>query len=64
MKHFLSLTLLFVAIPLLAQESNLNFDQRKQELINVDTQFSKFSEASGVNEAFLSYIADDGCSSA
>jgi len=60
MKQLLFLTLFLAAIPLLAQESNLNFAQRKQELINVDTQFSKLSETRGVNEAFLTYIADGG----
>ena len=60
MKHFLLAALLFSVIPLLAQQSKPNADERKQELINVDTQFSKLSEARGVNEAFLTYIADDG----
>jgi len=60
MKHLLFLILLFTAVPLLAQEGKLNVDEKKQELINVDTQFSKLSEARGVNEAFLTYIADDG----
>ena len=27
--------------------------------MNIDAQFSKLSEARGVNEAFLSYLADD-----
>lgn len=60
MKHFLLLALLFVAIPLLAQDRKLTVDERKNELMNIDAQFSKLSEASGVNEAFLSYIADEG----
>ena len=29
-------------------------DAQKQELMNVDAQFSKLSEARGVNEAFIS----------
>jgi len=54
--------LLLFSIPLCAQENkpHLNFEQRKQELINTDTQFSKLSEEKGLNEAFLLYIADDG----
>ena len=28
--------------------------------MNIDSQFSKLSEAVGVNAAFLSYLADDG----
>ena len=35
-------------------------DAQKQELMNVDAQFSKLSEARGVNEAFISYLAEDG----
>jgi len=35
-------------------------DAQKQELMNVDAQFSKLSEARGVNEAFIFYIAEDG----
>lgn len=62
MKCFVIALILHLAIPVFAQESNqnLNLDKRKRELLNVDTQFSKLSEARGVNEAFLSYIADDG----
>ena len=44
------------AISLFGQE----IDERKQELKNVDALFSKLSEARGVNEAFLSQLADDG----
>lgn len=51
--------ILLLTMPMLAQESNLNLDERKQELLNVDIQFSKLSAARGVNEAFLSYLADD-----
>lgn len=62
MKYFVITIILLLAMPLLAQESNpnLNLDERRQELISVDAQFSKLSEARGVNEAFLSYLADDG----
>ena len=62
MKSFAITIILLLAIPLHAQESapNLNLDERKQELLNVDAQFSKLSEARGVNEAFLSYLSDDG----
>ncbi len=54
--------LLLFSIPLCAQENKpyLNLEQRKQELIDTDTQFSKLSEEKGLNEAFLFYIADDG----
>ena len=45
----------FVALSVFAQQ-----DDRKQELLNVDAQFSKLSEARGVNEAFLTYISEDG----
>jgi ketosteroid isomerase-like protein len=62
MKCFVITIILLLAVPLLAQESNLNLnlDKRKQELLNVDAQFSQLSETRGVNEAFLSYLADDG----
>ena len=60
MKFILLSALLFFSLQLLAQQSKLNTDERKQELINVDAQFSKLSEARGVNEAFLTHIADDG----
>jgi ketosteroid isomerase-like protein len=62
MKYLLIIPILYFAIPMLAQENTQNFilDERRQELLNIDAQFSKLSEASGVNEAFLSYIAEDG----
>jgi ketosteroid isomerase-like protein len=62
MNYYVITILLLLAMPLLAQEKypNLNLDERGQELMNVDSQFSKLSEARGVNEAFLSYLADDG----
>lgn len=61
MKYFFVTILLLITLPLLAQQSELlhNFDEQKQELINVDNQFSKLSEVRGVNEAFLYYLADD-----
>jgi ketosteroid isomerase-like protein len=61
MKYFTISIILLLAIPLFAQErnQNLNLDERKKELLNVDAQFSKLSEARGVNEAFLSSLADD-----
>ena len=61
MKYFNISLILLLAMPLFAQESNQNLtlDERKKELLNVDAQFSKLSEARGVNEAFLSYLADD-----
>ena len=61
MKYIVIFFILLLAMPLLAQESNQNYtlDERKKELLNVDAQFSKLSEARGVNEAFLSYLADD-----
>ncbi len=59
MKYFAMTLILLLTMPMLAQESNLNLDERKQELLNVDIQFSKLSAARGVNEAFLSYLADD-----
>jgi hypothetical protein len=62
MKYLLIIHILFFTIPLLAQENTQNFilDERRQELLSIDTQFSKLSEAREVNEAFLSYLADDG----
>lgn len=61
MKYFVIMFTLLLAIPVFAQESNqnLNLDERKRELLNVDAQFSKLSEARGVNKAYLSYLADD-----
>jgi ketosteroid isomerase-like protein len=35
-------------------------NERKKELLSVDVQFSRLSEARGVNEAFMAQLADDG----
>lgn len=52
------LIVLLLGLPLLAQENN--FNEREQEIIIIDSQFSKLSHDNGVNAAFLSYLADDG----
>ncbi len=51
--------MLFI-VPLTAQEIDAQFDKGKQELLKVDAEFSKLSESRGVNEAFLTYLDDDG----
>lgn len=59
MKYYFSVvitTYFLCTISLFGQEMG----ERKQELMNVDALFSKLSEARGVNEAFLSQLADDG----
>jgi ketosteroid isomerase-like protein len=60
MKQFFLLLFFFLSPSLLAQEQNPKIEHGKQELMNIDSQFSNLSETRGVNEAFLSYIADDG----
>jgi ketosteroid isomerase-like protein len=61
MKYLVTALILLLAMPMFAQDisPSLNLDEREKELLNVDAQFSKLSEARGVNEAFLSYLADD-----
>jgi ketosteroid isomerase-like protein len=59
MKQFFLLLFFFLSPSLLAQEQNPKIEYRKQELMNIDAQFSNLSETRGVNEAFLSYLSDD-----
>lgn len=62
LKFMSTIILMLLAVPMFAQQNkpHLNHEQRKQELIDTDTQFSKLSEERGLNEAFLSYLSDDG----
>lgn len=59
MKQFFLLLFFFLSPSLLAQEQNPKIEYGKQELMNIDAQFSNLSETRGVNEAFLSYLSDD-----
>lgn len=48
--------IIFIALSVFAQQ-----EDKKQELMNVDAQFSKISEARGVNEAFTHILPKMVC---
>jgi ketosteroid isomerase-like protein len=48
------------ATSIVSQTTTMDVEKIKQELLNLDMEFSNYSEKNGMKEAFINYIADDG----
>lgn len=51
---------LIVLLVFLSCSTQVNLETEKQALIKTDSEFSNLSKEKGMNEAFLTYVAEDG----
>jgi ketosteroid isomerase-like protein len=63
MKQLLLLKIIIITsfiTPVLKVTAQIDIEQEKQKLLQVDIDFSNYSKLYGVNKAILKYVADDG----